>query len=131
MPRNISPIIIAGLPGQYINDVTFSNFEVSYPGAGNKFLAYVGLDQLDSITENADGYPEFSMFKEVPAWGIYVRHAKNINFSNIHLKAEKKDYRLPIVMDDVHGGALKKVTFEQIGQKKLIHTHKSTNVTVK
>ena len=131
MPRNISPIIIAGLPGQYINDVTFSNFEVSYPGAGNKFLAYVGLDQLDSITENADGYPEFSMFKEVPAWGIYVRHAKNINFSNIHLKAEKKDYRLPIVMDDVQGGQLKKVTFEQIGQKKLLHIYKSTNVTVK
>jgi hypothetical protein len=131
MPRNISPIIIAGLPGQYINDVTFTNFEVSYPGKGNKFLAYVGLDQLDSITENPDGYPEFSMFKEVPAWGIYVRHAKNINFSNLQLKAEKKDYRLPIVMDDVHDAQLKKVTFEQIGQKKLIHTHKSTNVTVK
>lgn len=131
MPRNISPIIIAGLPGQYINDVTFSNFEVSYPGGGNKFVAYVGLDQLDSITENADGYPEFSMFKEVPAWGIYVRHAKNINFANLHLKAEKKDYRLPIVMDDVQGAELKKITFEQIGQKKLMHTHKSTGITVK
>jgi polygalacturonase len=130
MPRNISPIIIAGLPGQYINDVTFSNFEVTYPGAGSKFLAYVALDKLDSIPEVADGYPEFSMFKEVPAWGIYVRHAKNINFANIKLKAEKKDYRLPIVMDDVHGASLKKVTFEQIDQKKLIHTYKSTNVTV-
>jgi len=131
MPRNISPIIIAGLPGQYIDDVTFTNFQVSYPGAGNKFLAYVALDKLDTITENPDGYPEFSMFKEVPAWGIYVRHAKNINFSNIHLKAEKKDYRLPIVMDDVQGAELKKITFEQIDQKKLLHTHKSTGVTVK
>ena len=130
MPRNISPIIIAGLPGQYINDVTFSNFEVSYPGAGSKFLAYVGLDKLDSIPEVPAGYPEFSMFKEVPAWGIYVRHAKNINFSNIKLSAEKKDYRLPIVMDDVHDAQLKKITFEQINQKKLLHTYKSTNVTV-
>jgi hypothetical protein len=130
MPRNISPIIIAGLPGQYINDVTFTNFEVTYPGAGSKFLAYVALDKLDSIPEVADGYPEFSMFKEVPAWGIYVRHAKNINFSNIKLKAEKKDYRLPIVMDDVQGAQFKKVTFEQIDQKKLLHTYKSTNVTV-
>ena len=130
MPRNISPIIIAGLPGQYINDVTFSNFEVSYPGAGSKFLAYVALDKLDSIPEVPAGYPEFSMFKEVPAWGIYVRHAKNINFSNIKLSAEKKDYRLPIVMDDVHDAQLKKITFEQINQKKLLHTYKSTNVTV-
>ncbi len=131
MPRNISPIIIAGLPGQYIEEVTFENFNISYPGAGSKFVAYVALDKLDSIPELADGYPEFSKFKEIPAWGIYVRHAKNINFSNINLKAEKKDYRLPIVMDDVHGAQLKKVTFEQIGQKKLLHTYKSTDIEVK
>lgn len=130
MPRNISPIIIAGLPGQYINDVTFSNFQISYPGAGSKFMAYIALDKLDSIPEVPAGYPEFSMFKEVPAWGIYVRHAKNINFSNIKMTAEKKDYRLPIVMDDVHDAQLKKITFEQINQKKLLHTYKSTNVTV-
>lgn len=130
MPRNISPIIIAGLPGQYIEDVSFTNFEVSYPGAGSKFVAYVALDQLDSIPEQPTNYPEFSQFKEIPAWAVYVRHAKGINFSNLKFKAEKKDYRLPIVMDDVHGAQLKKVTFEQPGQKKLLHTHKSTNVTV-
>lgn len=130
MPRNISPIIIAGLPGQYINDVTFTNFEVSYPGGGSKFIAYVPLDKLDSIPEQPANYPEFSQFKEIPAWGIYVRHAKNINFSNIHLTAEKKDYRLPIIMDDVHGAQLKKVTFKQIDQKKLLYTQKSTNIKV-
>ncbi|WP_017258758.1 glycoside hydrolase family 28 protein [Pedobacter arcticus] len=130
MPRNISPIIIAGLPGQYINDVTFTNFEVSYPGRGSKFIAYVPLDKLDSIPEQPAQYPEFSQFKEIPAWGIYVRHAKNINFSNIHLTAEKKDYRLPIIMDDVHGAQLKKVTFKQIDQKKLLYTQKSTNIKV-
>jgi len=130
MPRNISPIIIAGLPGQYIEDVTFTNFNISYPGAGSKFVAYVALDKLDSIPELAGGYPEFSKFKEIPAWGIYVRHAKNINFSNINLKAEKKDYRLPVVMDDVHVAHLKKITFEQIGQKQLLHTYKSTDIVV-
>lgn len=130
LPRNISPIIIAGLPGQYIEDVTFSNFDISYPGGGSKFMAFVALDKLESIPEVPANYPEFSMFKEVPAWGIYVRHAKNINFSNINLKAEKKDYRLPIVMDDVHNALLKKIKFEQIEQKKLLYTYKSTNVTV-
>ena len=130
MPRNVSPIVIAGLPGQYIKDVTFSNFEVTYPGGGNKMFAYVGLDQLDSIPELPANYPEFSMFKEIPAWGIYVRHAKDINFSNIKLKVEKKDYRLPIVMDDVHGAQLKKVTFDQAGQTKLMYNYKSTGINV-
>ena len=130
MPRNVSPIVIAGLPGQYIKDVTFSNFEVTYPGGGNKMFAYVGLDKLDSIPELPANYPEFSMFKEIPAWGIYVRHAKDINFSNIKLKVEKKDYRLPIVIDDVHGAQLKKVTFDQVGQTKLMYNYKSTGITV-
>jgi polygalacturonase len=130
MPRNISPIIIAGLPGQYIKDVSFSNFEIKYPGAANKMYAYVALDKLDSIPELPANYPEFSMFKEVPAWGIYVRHAKDLSLSNIKLKVEKNDYRLPVVMDDVHGAQLKKVTFEQAGQKKLMHTYKSTGIIV-
>ncbi|MEO5912135.1 MAG: glycosyl hydrolase family 28 protein [Pelobium sp.] len=130
MPRNISPIIIAGLPGQYIEDVTFTNFNISYPGRGSEMVAYVALDKLDSIPEQPAQYPEFSQFKEIPAWGIYVRHAKNINFANIHLTAEKKDYRLPIIMDDVQGAQLKKVTFEQIDQKKLLFTQKSTDIKV-
>lgn len=130
LPRNISPIIIAGLPGQYITDVSFSNFEIIYPGAGNKMYAYIALDKLDSIPELPANYPEFSMFKEVPAWGIYVRHAKGLSFSNIKLKAEKKDYRLPIVLDDVHDAQLKKIVFEQAGQKKLLHEYKSTGISI-
>jgi len=130
MPRNISPIIIAGLPGQYIKDVTFSNFDITYPGRTNKMYAYVALDKLDSIPEVPANYPEFSMFKEVPAWGMYVRHAKDLSFANIKLKVEKKDYRLPLVLDDVHGALLKKISFEQAGQKKLLYDYKSTNITV-
>jgi hypothetical protein len=34
------------------------------------------------------------------------------------------------VMDDVHIAHLKKITFEQIGQKKLLHTYKSTDIAV-
>jgi hypothetical protein len=33
-------------------------------------------------------------------------------------------------MDDVHGAQLKKVTFEQIDQKKLLYTQKSTDIKV-
>jgi hypothetical protein len=131
LPRNISPVIIAGLPGQYINELTFTNINIKYPGGGNALFANVPLDKLDSIPVMAKNYPEFSMFKELPAWGIYIRHAKNLYFSNISLKAEKKDYRLPIVMDDVHAAQLNQITTVQIGLKKIYHAYKSSEVSVK
>lgn len=129
MPRNISPVIIAGLPGQYITDVTFSNIDITYPGRGNRFYANVPLDKLDSIPELPANYPEFSMFKEVPAWGMYVRHAKDLDFSNISLRVEKKDDRLPIVLDDVHNARFRKVKVEQIGTKKIYYEYKSSNIS--
>ena len=131
MPRNISPIIIAGLPDQYINDITFSNIDIKYPGGGNALFANVPLDKLDNIPELPRNYPEFSMFKELPAWGIYIRHAKNLDFTDIKMNAEKKDYRLPIVIDDVHNAQFKQLKIEQVRQKKIYYAYKSTNIIIK
>ena len=43
MPRNISPaIVIAGLPGYFINNVSFKNVIIKHPGGGNAFFAKQG-----------------------------------------------------------------------------------------
>jgi small nuclear ribonucleoprotein (snRNP)-like protein len=128
MPRNISPIVIAGLPDQYIQDVSFNNIEIKYPGGGSEFFANASLDKLDSIVEIPEKYPDFSMFKELPAWGIYIRHAKNIRFNNIKLSCEKKDYRAPIVLDDVHGARFSAMDIKQPGPKKPMHLYKSSDI---
>jgi hypothetical protein len=132
MPRNVSPIVIAGLPNQFITDVSFNNIEVRYPGGGSEFFANASLDRLDSIVEIPEKYPDFSMFKELPAWGIYIRHAKNLQFTNIKLHCEKKDYRMPVVLDDVHSTRFLSLSAKQPNQKKTpIHMYKSTAVTIK
>lgn len=134
MPRNISPIVIAGLPGQLINDVTFNNINIKYPGGGNALFANASLDRLDSIPEIPAKYPDFSMFKELPAWGIYIRHAKDLKFSNITLNAEKKDYRSPIVLIDVHQSKFSVINVHvpgQTNQKKNIHLYKSSEIVTK
>ena len=103
MPRNISPaVIIAGLPGSPVTNVSLDNIQIKHPGGGNSKFANVALNELDSVPENAAGYPEFSMFGELPAWGIYIRHAEGIHLSNADLSCLKKDYRTSIVLDDVH-----------------------------
>ncbi len=134
MPRNISPIVIAGLPGQLINDVTFNNIKVNYPGGGNALFANASLDRLDSVPEIPAKYPDFSMFKELPAWGIYIRHARGIKFSNIILHAVKKDYRSPVVLDDVHQSEFADIKVTAPGQsdkKSNIHQYKSTKIVLR
>ncbi|MBN1107803.1 MAG: glycoside hydrolase, partial [Bacteroidales bacterium] len=103
LPRNISPSSIVGMPDAIIENITLKNIEIRYPGGGNPNFARVGLDELDKVPEMAASYPEFSMFKELPAWGFFIRHARNISFENVALICERKDYRTAIVLDDVHG----------------------------
>src|SRR5258705_2075280 len=99
MPRNISPpIVIAGLPDAIISNVSFTNIEIKHPGAGNPQFAKILLNELDKVPEMATAYPEFSKFLELPAWGVYIRHAKDIQFSNLKLSCNKKDYITTIVL---------------------------------
>ena len=119
LPRNISPSGIVGIPDIPIENITLRNVEIIYPGGGNKIYAYRGTtdEELDSIPEMLDSYPEFSQFKELPAWGMFIRHAKGITLDNVHLVAGKKDYRPAIVADDVQGLVIKGLKTDEPGSK--------------
>ncbi|MDQ6815605.1 MAG: glycosyl hydrolase family 28 protein [Bacteroidota bacterium] len=131
MPRNISPaIIIAGLANKKISGVTVTNVEIKHPGGANPHFAKVALEALDSIPEIPDQYPDFSMFKELPAWAVYVRHATGLAFSNITLTADKKDYRLPIVLDDVHNSRFTQIKARQPLQQNVFYSNKSTEIII-
>lgn len=108
------------------------NVTIVYPGGGNPNYAKVGTDakSLKAIPEMPKVYPEFSQFKELPAWGFYIRHAKGITFDNVTLTAEKPDYRPAIVLDDVHGGDFSKVTINDPSKsKKQIIEFQSSDIT--
>lgn len=132
MPRNISPpIIIAGLPGVLITNVSFTNIELKHPGGGNPMFAKILLNELDSVPEIPASYPEFSKFKELPAWGVYIRHAKDIKFNNLTLSCGKKDYRTAIVLDDVHHSEFVKTTIKEHDKKKSFYQHNSSEIIFK
>lgn len=133
LPRNISPASIVGLPGQYITDVTLKNIEIVYPGNANPNYAFRGLSpaELDSIPEMPAAYPEFSQFKELPAWGFYLRHAKNVTMDHVILRAKERDYRPALVLDDVQGARFSAMTLaEPTKKKKQVHVYKSTHISL-
>ena len=101
--HNPFPSSIAGIPGHNIENVTLENIQITYPGRATKGMAYIPLSRLEQVPEQVEEYPEYSMFQELPAWGFYVRHAKDIKIKNITLKLEDRDFRPAFVFDDVDG----------------------------
>ncbi|WP_293306096.1 glycoside hydrolase family 28 protein [Pedobacter sp. UBA5917] len=110
LPHNLLPASITGLPGHLVENVILSNFEIVYGGGADKNKAYISLDSLSKVPENAAGYPEFTMFSELPSWGLYVRHAKGIKLSNFRVSNKQMDFRPTMVFDDVTGLTLDQVS---------------------
>lgn len=100
-PHNLIPASITGIPGHLVENVSLEDIDITYGGGASKALAYIPLNDLAQVTENEAGYPEFSMFGELPSWAFYVRHAKGISFKNVKFKYEKPDFRPAMVFDDV------------------------------
>ena len=91
------PIMITGIPGHYVEDVVLENIKISYPGCGSE------EDARRVVPEDEDRYPEQYFFGVLPAWGAYIRHAKNVEFKNVELTFRGSDARQKIVLDDVEG----------------------------
>jgi hypothetical protein len=102
-PHNLIPSSITGMPGHPVDDVTLEDISITYGGYANAQTAKIGIDALNTIPENIAGYPEFTMFGELPAWALYVRHAEAIKIKNITVKLMADDFRPAFVFDDVKG----------------------------
>jgi polygalacturonase len=101
--HNVFPSSITGLPGHPVEDVTLENIEIVYEGGGNKETAFFDWKKLDEVTENEAGYPEFSMFGELPVWGFYVRHVNGLKIKNVKISKKGSDYRPAVAFNDVSG----------------------------
>ncbi len=122
--HNIFPASISGIPEHFVEDIKLENIEITYPGRGNKALAYLPLSRLDDVPEKIDKYPEFSMFGELPAWALYVRHVKGLSIKNLSLKIKDADYRPAFVFDDVHQLHAKEIKIEGDSKKDHFIFHK-------
>ena len=119
-PHNVFPSSIVGLPGSLVRNVRLENIEIIHPGGGSASVACVPVDKLNKVPENAEKYPEFSMFKELPAWGFYIRHAEGIQFINVRLVRQSSDYRPALVCDDVRNLELNGFHAESAGSEPVL-----------
>jgi hypothetical protein len=97
-------ILIAGLPGRRIEDVSLSDIFIEYRGGGTSGQA------TREISEHERDYPDPELWGTLPSWGAYVRHVANITFTNVELRVAEPDARPAFVLDDVAGAVFAAVT---------------------
>jgi len=96
--HNPFPASIVGLPGHPVEDVVLDGVKIVYRGMEDKHL-----DSVRVVPENEAGYPEFSMFGELPAWGLYMRHVDGLELRRVVLQHTEASFRPMIFYDDVKG----------------------------
>ena len=114
--------IITGIPDHDVEDIKLSNIRIWYRGGLDlEQVAKQPADMVNTFFFRAQGgvpprqafdtperekeYPEPSMFGLVPAYGFFIRHAKNIELSNVEVGFMKEDRRPAFVIDQVNGVA--------------------------
>lgn len=96
--KNIEMVgmLINGIPGYPVEDLTLKNIELELPGGGTTEMAKIELP------ENEAKYPEFDTFgKIIPAYGIYARHVRGVKFQNVRMSLLKPDARPATIFIDV------------------------------
>ncbi|MDB5110270.1 MAG: pehX 7 [Mucilaginibacter sp.] len=89
------PSIVTAIPGFYIENVVLKNILIDSKGGGT-----VG-DVHIIIPEKEKEYPENRMFgSSIPAYGLFVRHVKNLTIDNLQLNLFAPDARPALYIED-------------------------------
>lgn len=81
------PSIIAGIEGHPVEDIKISDVYLHQRGGGDAALAKREPPKVE------EGYPDPKMFGDLPATGFFIRHARNIEMSNIEIAVAAPDAR--------------------------------------
>lgn len=98
---NPLPSAIAGLPNAPIEDVILSNIQLLYRGEIHAKDRILSSDSSHLIPESTADYPEYDQFGELPAWALYLRHARGIILRDVICCLEGSDIRPAILADNV------------------------------
>jgi len=90
---------ITGVPGAKIENISLSNIRIVNNG-GMKQGEYIA--DYSKVKEDEKGYPQPTTWANLPSYGFFIRHVKNIVLSNIMLGSVEPDERVPVIGVDIN-----------------------------
>jgi hypothetical protein len=99
---------ITDVPGAAIENITLNNIRIAHKGGlkPGSFLA-----DAAHVKEDEKGYPEPTVWKNLPAAVFFLRHVQQANFQHCSFESELEDPRQAIVTADVDKLDLHQVTY--------------------
>lgn len=94
------PCVISGIAGMPIKDVTLENIDITYREAGER------LEIASPVPEVETQYPEFWMFGDLPAHGLFARHVDGLIIRGFRVTPRRENQREPIVLEDVTNASI-------------------------
>jgi polygalacturonase len=88
-------ILVVGIPGHPIEDVTLDNIKVQFAGLGHP--------EPRIVPELEKSYPEPDPFGTTTSWGVYARHVSGLTVRNVAISLKSEDNRPDVYLEDVHG----------------------------
>jgi polygalacturonase len=123
-PGNAMPAIIAGIPGHLIEDVNVSDVMMVQKGGASAAHADI------VPPEEEHDYPEPSFFGPLPACGLFVRHARNLEFRRVEITSLQNDARAFVWLSDVDGADFSALRLSPRGDVPALRLHESRNVRI-
>jgi polygalacturonase len=90
-----SGILIVGLPGIPIEDLSLSHITIDYRGGGT------AADAARAVPEEEKMYPEPGRFGVIPSYGMFARHVQGLTVDHLELSYAGTELRPAVMLDDV------------------------------
>lgn len=111
---------ITGIPGRKIENITLANISLTNRGglhkgafrtagddngvrhdSGKRLFLDRYWSKADDVKEDEKGYPQPTVWGNLPCYGLFFRHVENVNISGLELKSDGEEPREPIIVVDV------------------------------
>lgn len=90
---SLAGIIVTGMEGEPIRNVSLSNIYIRYRGGGQKVTK--------PYREQGTNYPEPRWAGPTPAYGLFARHVDGLRLRNVRFELMRPDERPDIILEDV------------------------------
>lgn len=118
---------ITGVPGSYAENVIVKDVIFRSKGTGTL------VEATAVVPEKVNSYPQANVVfgYSVPAYGLYVRHVRNLVLENFIFQLRAPDARPAVVLDDCHQVRLRNFAVDTpTHDQPLVRVVQSTDVTI-
>lgn len=118
--------LIAGLPANPVEDLTLDNIRIWYRPMDSAASAVQAV-----VPEHEKTYPEPAKMGVLPAYGVFVRHAKNVAMNNVEIRYLGTETRPSFYAEDVDGLEMRSVKAQAVSNAAMFVGRKLSRLLIK